>query len=157
MFIFPRARMKSGLLQGAPDGSTAECQLSGEMHKTAFINWMLHFVDHAEPTGSNPVLLVLDGHSTETNNLEVLDSAKKNHIFLVSFIPHCPYRMRPLHAGLMESVSTCYNQVMNTWKDQNPRKTFFMGNQHLEKLMLKLQQSKILLLLLKSQGFFYST
>lgn len=63
LMIFPRVRMKSELLDGAPPGTVAVCHPSGWMQQQIFTEWMRHFIGHVKPSNADPVLLVLDGRS----------------------------------------------------------------------------------------------
>ena len=51
-----------------------------------FPQWFLHFVKHTNPTKEDSVILVPDRHYSHTRNLEVITSARENH--LTSFASH---------------------------------------------------------------------
>jgi len=64
LFIWPRKRMKAELMDGSPPGSICVCHPSGWMQLEIFSQWFDHFVTFSGASKSNPVLLILDGHST---------------------------------------------------------------------------------------------
>ena len=45
---------------------------SGWMQSDLFVKWFEHFMRYANPTKERPVLLILDGHKTHTNNPQSL-------------------------------------------------------------------------------------
>ncbi|XP_046684717.1 KRAB-A domain-containing protein 2-like, partial [Homalodisca vitripennis] len=68
--IFPRKRMKPELYVEAPVGTLPLISDSGYMNLNIFIDWLKHFARHTKPTEDDPVLLLLDNHSTHTGCLE---------------------------------------------------------------------------------------
>ena len=97
-FIFPRKRMKNELMDNAPMGSKAYCQLNGWMCSEIFVQWLEHFVHYTKASNENKVLLLLDGHSSH-KSLEVLQYAKDNGVILFCFPAHCTHRLQPLDVG----------------------------------------------------------
>lgn len=78
MLIYPRVRMKEELECGAPIGTLFRAHPSGWMQSDLFVDWFKHFLQHTNPTATDPVLLTLDGHTTHTNNLEFLECQLRN-------------------------------------------------------------------------------
>ncbi|XP_057327073.1 uncharacterized protein LOC130668694 [Microplitis mediator] len=83
LFIFPRKRMKSSLLSNALPGSWGLCHPSDWIQNEIFFEWIKWFVNQVKPTAEDPVLLILDGHTTYTNNLEMIDYARNHHIIML--------------------------------------------------------------------------
>lgn len=48
-----------------------------------------------------PVLLLLDGHCSHTQNIDLIDLAHENHITIVSLLPHSSYKLHPLDKTFM--------------------------------------------------------
>ena len=92
LLIFPRVRFKPELMDGAPPGSIYACHPSGWMQKDIFSTWFHHFLETTRPTAENPILLILDGHSTHTKNIDVIDLARENHVHMLCLPPHCTHR-----------------------------------------------------------------
>ncbi|GBP18008.1 hypothetical protein EVAR_16953_1 [Eumeta japonica] len=80
MLIFPRQRMKPELLDRAPPGTTAECNARGWMTTETFISWFQWFVNFFGASITNPVLLLLDGHVTHTENIEINQNAHSDFL-----------------------------------------------------------------------------
>lgn len=74
---------------------------------------------------SNPSLLILDGHSTHTKNLAVIDLARENAETLV-LPPHCSHRLQPLDVSFMKPLSTFYNQECEKWLRSHPDRVITM-------------------------------
>lgn len=131
LLIFPRVRMKAELLDGTPPGTIAICHPSGWIQSDIFIHWLTHFIANVKPSKDDPVLLLLDGHSTHTKNLPLIDKARENGVIIVSFPPHCTHRLQPLDVSIMGPLSTYYSQEVMTWLRNNPGRTatmFQLGN-----------------------------
>ena len=67
--------MKAELMDDTPSGSMAVCEKSGWMTANVFRQYLEHVVKHTHSTPVDPILLVLDGHSSHTKSLEVLEYA----------------------------------------------------------------------------------
>lgn len=72
MLIFKRMRMNDELKVGAPPGSLVEVSESGYITSSLFLKWLKSFIDVVKPTTEKKVILVLDGHTTHSKNLEQL-------------------------------------------------------------------------------------
>lgn len=97
MFVWPRVRMKLELMDGCPPGSILECHKSGWMQTNLFTIWFQHFVKVSGATKENKVLLILDGHTTHTQNLDVITMARENVVYLLSLPP----RIAPISSSLL--------------------------------------------------------
>lgn len=120
LLIFPRKRLLPSFLDGAPPSSYGVAHPSGWMQSEIFVEWMHHFIKHTNPTISNPVLLLLDGHSTHVKNIPVIDIAKKNHITILCFPPHTTHKLQPLDISFMRPLSTYYSQEVNLYLVNHP-------------------------------------
>ena len=120
LFIFPRTRMKMELMNGAPPGSIHACHKSGWMQLHIFVDWFKHFLQVTGAAPTNPVLLILDGHSTHTKNLEVIEMARENGVVLLCLPPHCSHKMQPLDVSFMKPLMTFYDKELEKWLRNNP-------------------------------------
>lgn len=120
LIIFPRARMTENLKRGAPPGSIFACNPSGWMTATLFNTWFLNFLQHVSPTASNPVLLILDGHSSHIKNLEFIDRARENHVTVLSLPPHCSHKLQPLDVSFMGPFKTRLSQEIEDYLKNKP-------------------------------------
>ncbi|KAI5696380.1 hypothetical protein M8J76_000510 [Diaphorina citri] len=87
MVIFPRQRMKPELADGAPPGTMFSVHKSGWMQTDLFTAWFEHFLSFVRPTREDPVLLILDGDSTHTKNVNFLERAKEMHTTVICLPP----------------------------------------------------------------------
>lgn len=118
--IFPRERMKVELQDGAPPGTAFVCHPSGWMQSEIFTQWFDHFLKYAKPSYDDPVLLILDGHSTHTKNLDFIEKARKSHTTVVCLPPHCSHKMQPLDVAFMGPFNTFYVQSIERFLRNNP-------------------------------------
>lgn len=112
-FIFQRLRMNDGLKVGAPPESAFTCNASGWSTFETFGQTFDHFLKFARPTAEDPVLLILDGHTSHTKNLEVLEKAKINHVHIISIPPHTSHKSQPLDVSFMGPLKTYYGKALN--------------------------------------------
>lgn len=126
-FIFPRIRMNEKLKAGGPPESCYVCNRRGWSTIETFSKWFDHF-KFAKPSATTPILLILDGHSTHTKNLEVLEKAKMNHVRIVSIPPHTSHRTQPLDISFMGPLKTNYAKALNKCLKQNTGKPVTLNN-----------------------------
>jgi len=96
--------MKEELTDGAPAGSVAACHSSGCIQTDIFTKWFDRFVPFIKPSADDPVLLIVDGHYSNTKNLDVVDKAREHSVAIVSLPPHFRHKMHPLDVGFMKSL-----------------------------------------------------
>ena len=84
MFIFPRKQIKHSLIDNAPNGSVQYVSDKGWITEYIFCEFHKHFVKNFRCTKERKVLLILDGHTTHTKNLEAILYACENGIILLS-------------------------------------------------------------------------
>ncbi|KAF2891116.1 hypothetical protein ILUMI_15057, partial [Ignelater luminosus] len=73
--IFPRKRMKDELFLNAPTGTCKMVSESGFINSELFCHWLVHFKNNSRPSVENPVLLILDNHSSHRDLGASLDIA----------------------------------------------------------------------------------
>jgi len=95
-YIFPRKRMKAKLMDAAPAGSLPFCEGSGWMTCDLSGHYLEHVQKHASASCNNKMLLIVDGHSSHTKSLQMLDYASANGIIMPSLPPHTTHKMQPM-------------------------------------------------------------
>lgn len=120
MFVFPRAKSNPLLMDDAPPGSFAVYNKSGWITKETFLVWFKRFVNFSHPSVEKPVLLILDGHSTHTKSIELINAARKEHVILLCFPPHTTHRLQPLDVSVMAPLSAYYEQEVRKWLISHP-------------------------------------
>lgn len=74
----------------------------------------------ATKTDQKQMLLLLDGHSTHTKNLEAILMAREYGIIMLSFPAHTTHRLQPLDRSFFKSLKSSYNEVASSWLRSNP-------------------------------------
>jgi hypothetical protein len=122
MFIFPRMRMKQSLMDHSPPGSVGTCTKTGWINEEAFEFWFDHFLNSVRPQSMpQPVLLVMDGHSSHTRNLNVLLKARDNNVIMLCLPSHCTHRLQPLDVSFFKSLNSHYDDfAVRKWLRDHP-------------------------------------
>lgn len=124
MFIFPRKKMNPIFMDHAPSSSKGFVQENGWMTMDLFKTYLQHFVEFVKPTREQPVCLILDGHSSHTRSIDVLDYATSNGIIMLSLPPHTTHRLQPLDVGFFKPLQTYYDRFIDRWLRHHPGRTF---------------------------------
>nr|XP_049704587.1 uncharacterized protein LOC126056252 isoform X1 [Helicoverpa armigera] len=121
MFVFPRLKYKELFIRDGPPECIGAGNKSGWMTSTEFLVFMDHFIKHTKPSPEEPVLLLLDNHSSHID-IDVIEKAKRNSVILLSFPPHCTHRLQPLDVGVNGPFKTYCSKAQNNWLRTNPGK-----------------------------------
>uniref|UniRef100_A0A1Y1NM29 DDE-1 domain-containing protein n=1 Tax=Photinus pyralis TaxID=7054 RepID=A0A1Y1NM29_PHOPY len=120
MLIFPRKRMQQGFLDGLVPGGWVELNEKGWIDKILFFSWFKKFVEYSRASKDSPILLLLDGHSSHTKNLDVINYARENGVQMICFPPHCTHRLQALDVAFMKPLSAYYDDEVRKWLRTNP-------------------------------------
>ncbi|XP_060520847.1 uncharacterized protein LOC132698671 [Cylas formicarius] len=118
-FIFPRKRMKGYLLNNAPPGSIGMVSDSRFVNTNMFLEYLHYFKDNVQPTKENPVLLILDNHSSHLS-LAAVNFCRENGIHLLTLPPHSSHKMQPLDRGFLGPLKTKFAYECDKWLSSNP-------------------------------------
>jgi vacuolar-type H+-ATPase subunit F/Vma7 len=99
-----RGKYEAELMNGAPAVLMAACHSSGCVQKDIFIKWFDHFVHFIKPSEDVRVLLIVDGHYSNTKNLDVVYKVKEHSVAIVSLPSHSKHKMQPIDVGFMKSI-----------------------------------------------------
>lgn len=124
--IFPRRRIKSELTEKAPFGTLQLCSDSGYINHELFLDWLKHFKKNVSPSKDNPVLLILDNHSSHCS-IEASDFCRNNFITLLSIPLHSSHRTQPLDVVYFSSLKTAYSVVVDKWLSAHPGQVVTMN------------------------------
>ena len=119
--IFPRVNFKDHMLKGAPPGTIGATHKSGWMTGDNFERWLHHFIQHSHCSVEHPVLLLMDNHDSHIS-IRSLDIAKANGIVMITFPPHCSYKLQPLDRSVYGPLKRYYNAACDSWQLRNPGK-----------------------------------
>lgn len=120
MIIFKRKRFHPALANGAPPGSLIEVSDSGYINSELFVKWFRHFVSYVKPSKDSRVLLVFDGHTTHSRNLEAINLARENGVIMLQLPGHTTHRLQPLDVAIFKPLETYYDQAIMKWMRCNP-------------------------------------
>ncbi|CAH2088935.1 unnamed protein product [Euphydryas editha] len=121
LIIFKRKRAKDELKDGAPPGAIfAFNPESGYINKEIFFVWMQHFVESVKPTPEKKVLLILDGHTSHTKNLDAINYEKKHNVVLLSLPAHTSNKLQPLDTSFFRPLSCYFIDETEKWLRCNP-------------------------------------
>jgi hypothetical protein len=92
-----------------------------------FLDWLQnHFLPIKRP---GKVFLVLDGHASHTNSMEVLEFAEINEIILLCFPKHTIHYLQPLDRAFFKSLKSHYywecKQFIRTNPTRKLKRTIF--------------------------------
>ena len=115
MVIFKRKRMADVLKIGAPPGSLVTNNDSGWMDHDGFFTWIQHFHSNVQSSKDHPVLVILDGHTSHTKNIQAIEFARENGIHMISLPPYTTHRLQPLDRSFFGPLNSNYNQAADKW------------------------------------------
>lgn len=118
-FIYPRKRPRDELLDGGPSQSICMVSDSGFVNSELFVKWLPHFNHFVHPTEEDPVLLILDNHSSHIS-LEVVKYARENNIVIVTLPPHGSHKLQPLDRSLFSPLKVKYSIECDKFMSQHP-------------------------------------
>lgn len=118
-FIFPRKRMKGELLDGAPAGSVGMTSDSGFINTDLYLNWLGHFKDYVSPSVNNPVLLIVDNHSSHIS-LQASLFCRQHGIVVLTLPPHSSHKMQPLDRAFYSPLKGQYAVECDRWMASHP-------------------------------------
>lgn len=112
MFIFKRQRMTPLLEKDGPPGALYTCSKSGWITEELFVKWLEHFQKTTKCSSAEPVLLVLDNHSSHVS-LCAYNFCKANGIVMVSLPPHTSHRIQPLDVVFFGPLKKAINREID--------------------------------------------
>jgi len=83
------------------------------------MEWLEHFVSVTKPSASDPVLLVVDGHTSHTRNLHLIVNARDCHITIICLPPHSTHKLQSLDKTVISPLKHYYGEEIRRWQLQN--------------------------------------
>lgn len=120
MLIFKRKRANPDLGVGAPPDCLVEISDTGYINTNLFVTWLKTFIKAVKPTVDNKVLLVLDGHSTHSKNLEAIELARNNGVIMLQLPGHTTHRLQPLDVAVFKPLELYYTEANEKWLRCHP-------------------------------------
>ncbi|GBN96306.1 hypothetical protein AVEN_166179-1 [Araneus ventricosus] len=119
--ILPRKRMNPLSYKDEPNGTLPLISDTGYMNSYLFIYCLKHFVKHAKPSTEDPVLLILDNHTSHCSLPAVL-FCRENHINFLTLPPHTSHVLQPLDKCFFAPLKALYSSETEKLLVQNPGK-----------------------------------
>lgn len=117
--IMKGKNLKQEFCDGMPPGAEVKMsQKSGYVNAELFFDWLRNHFTPRKPAGK--VLLLLDGHTSHTSCIEMLEFAEQNDIVLMSIPPHTSHWLQPLDRAFFKSLKSNYYSACNTYMTNNP-------------------------------------
>ncbi|KAK9702334.1 DDE superfamily endonuclease [Popillia japonica] len=89
--------------------------------KSRLMHTTFHFARYAHPSKENPVLLVVDNHTSHIS-LQSIEFCRENGIIMISLPPHTTHRMQLLDVAFYGPLKTYYGQACDRFMVNNPGK-----------------------------------
>jgi hypothetical protein len=109
MFIFPCQSMSPLLEKDGPPCAIYHCPKSGWTNEDLFVVWLKNFARHTRSSIENPVLLILDNHSSHCT-LEAYKYCRENGIVVVSIPLHTSHKTPATGRDFLWPTENCISQ-----------------------------------------------
>lgn len=101
--IFKGKNRKEEYADGMPPGSLFEMsEKSGYVNAAIFLHWLERLFIPRKPQGK--VILILDGHTSHTASIELLECAEINEILMLCLPSHTTHFLQPLDRSFFKSL-----------------------------------------------------
>ncbi|CAG7716167.1 unnamed protein product [Allacma fusca] len=114
MLVFPGKRFNAESLNACPAEFVGTVSPSGWSNQEVFVQWLRHFINHANPSKQNPALIILDNHTSHVT-YEAVHVCIDNDISLLSLPPHCSHKMQPLDVAVFKGLKSSLKTVQHLW------------------------------------------
>lgn len=117
--IFKGVREKQEFQDGLPPGSKVFMnKKSSYITSDLFLRWLQeHFVPKMPP---GPNILILDGHSSHRNSLDMLEFAEQNQIILICLPSHTTQAIQPLDRSYFGPLKHYLKKEARQWVINHP-------------------------------------
>lgn len=109
--IFKGVRWTDSLKMGCLPSSEIRISPKGWITSDLFLEWFTFFINSIRHD-HRPVVLLMDSHSSHITPA-VIELAKQNHIFLMTFPAHTSHLLQPLDVGVYRSLKAHWSQQLN--------------------------------------------
>ncbi|KAJ8940654.1 hypothetical protein NQ318_012737 [Aromia moschata] len=114
VLIFKGVNKRAEFSDGLPAGSKVYMnKKSSFINSDLFLLWLKeHFIPN-KPNGK--CLLVLDGHTAHSTDIDMLQVADDNDIIILCLPSHCTQALQPLDRSFFRPFKTYFNQEAQLW------------------------------------------
>ncbi|KZR98764.1 Uncharacterized protein APZ42_005670 [Daphnia magna] len=100
---------------------------SGWMTGPKFFKALQHFHGYVKSSTTNPVLLLLDNHSSHLD-YQAVSFAKGNGIVILTFPPHCSHVLQPCDISVFGPFKKSFGKNQNDWLHTHPGERIAITN-----------------------------
>ena len=119
LIVYKGKRLRDDVKTGFPEGSCIIANESGYSDKETFQLWLKNFQKY-RLNPSRDVLLIIDGHTSHSKNLEALEYARKNLIHILCLPPHSTHVLQPLDKSFFKSMKVNFQEACRKFMQQHP-------------------------------------
>ncbi|XP_058453595.1 uncharacterized protein LOC131431741 [Malaya genurostris] len=119
MMIYPRIRMDPKLKHNGPEEGLYKCSKNGWSNNELFCEWLKHFIRYVKPTAYDPVLLIMDSHSSHVS-LAAYEICKTNNIIVVTLPPHTSHLTQPLDVAFFGPFKKALREEKEMYLSSHP-------------------------------------
>ena len=120
VFIFPRKKLMAAMFEKGPSGCIGIAHESKWMTVSSFLKSLQHFHSFVKCSKSNPVLPLLDNHTSHLD-YQAVSFTEDNRILLLTFPPNCSHALQPLDVSVFGPFKrACGKKNQNDWLTRNP-------------------------------------
>lgn len=136
--IYPR-KGQAELKETLPQEYEMFYTKNGWINSDVFFEYMKHFIKNTKPSAASPVLLLYDNHASHLA-LPVIELAQRNHVHILTIIPHSSHVLQPLDVGFNKGFKQYYSDFLYTWMRAN-QDTPFALKQCLQTIKMAFEKS----------------
>lgn len=114
IYIFPRKRYHVDYMDGSVEGSFPLFNPKGYMDTAAFLKTLEHLSVHAAPSKENPILLIVDSHSSHLS-LEAILFCRERGIHMLTLPPHTSHKTQPLDLTVFQPFKQYCAASFDDW------------------------------------------
>jgi hypothetical protein len=119
MCIMKGVRHKPEFEDGLPAGSKVIMnKKSAYSNAQCFMHWLKNHFAPRKPPGR--VILLLDGHASHMNSLEMFEFAEAHEITLLCFPSHCTHWLQPLDRSYFKPFKLYWTDACNCYVSAHP-------------------------------------
>lgn len=117
MVIFKGVRWSDNLKTNCLPNSLTRISPKGWINSELFLEWFKFFIGAIPDV--RPIVLLMDSHGAHVGP-DVVELAKKQQVYLMTFPAHTSHILQPLDVGVYKSLKSNWSKVMNTYMLQHP-------------------------------------
>jgi len=89
------------------------------MTQDLFPHYLEHFHKHTYASTDDPVLLILDNHSSHLS-IAAIEYCRQNGVIMLTLPPHSSHMIQPLDVTFFGPFKTYYSQACDNWMVSHP-------------------------------------